>query len=336
MARRRPGAKSAGAPEGRLAAATATAAGQTKARAKEGPTGGSRSRGRRRIAGGAADQRAPTSEGRPGRDDRAQRARIGVPRSKRRGPGWACVATCLCGSLLVLGDGRGLLPDGKIRDLTFGNHSCTPLSCPAARGDDRHSWPSRGPWIPPVFDRTLGFEGEGPGGRITIATINPTSWNAQAHNLLMTPAHLLLVQETRIARDDKLRGARAAARREAYWGHWTLARKTAAAGSGGLATLAGAPRPYRAVKPAEPGPHWLDGRWSHTAVWVDQEVLHVLNVYGWPTGTPDHKARQAQMWAELFGYIAGLGRAPWIAAGDWNTEPHELWANIVVGRTGGC
>ena len=172
-----------------------------------------------------------------------------------------------------------MIPDGKIRDLTFGNHSCTPLSCPAARGDDRHSWPSRGPWIPPVFDRTLGFEGEGPGGSITIATINPTSWNAQAHNLLMTPAHLLLVQETRIARDDRLRGARAAARREAYWGHWTLARKTAAAGSGGLATLAEAPRPYRAVMPGDPGPHWLEGRWSHTAVWVDQELLHVFNVY---------------------------------------------------------
>ena len=191
------------------------------------------------------------------------------------------------------------------------------------------------PWWTPSFDPTLGYEGEGPGGRITVATINPTSWNAQAHNLLMTPAHLLLIQETRIAREDRLRGARAAARREAYWGHWTMARKTAAAGSGGLATLSGAPRPYRAIKPEDPGPHWLEGRWSHTAVWVDQEVLHVINVYGWPMGTPDHKARQAQMWAELFGYIAGLGRAPWIAAGDWNAEPQELWANVVVGRTGG-
>jgi len=64
------------------------------------------------------------------------------------------------------------------------------------------------PWWNPGFDSTLGYEGEGPGGRITIATINPTSWNAQAHNLVMTPAHLLLVQETRIAREDRLRGAK--------------------------------------------------------------------------------------------------------------------------------
>jgi len=40
------------------------------------------------------------------------------------------------------------------------------------------------PWWTPAFDPTLGYEGEGPGGRITVATVNPTSWNAQAHNWL--------------------------------------------------------------------------------------------------------------------------------------------------------
>ena len=41
------------------------------------------------------------------------------------------------------------------------------------------------------------------------------------------------------------------------------------------------------------------------------------------------------MWVELFTAIAGLGNAPWVAGGDWNAEPHEVWAHVLDPRVGG-
>ena len=63
--------------------------------------------------------------------------------------------------------------------------------------------------------------------------------------------------------------------------------------------------------------------------------MHVFNVYGWPEGTPGKEARQEALWAELFGQIASLGGAPWVAGGDWNATPGDLWPHVLNPRVGG-
>ena len=149
-------------------------------------------------------------------------------------------------------------------------------------------------------------------------------------------ADVLMLQETKLT-DDSLRASRAEARRAQYWGHWTPAcrRVSQGAASGGLAMLTHTERPWRKIAPGEEAPHAQAGRRSHAVVLAGGAELHLFNVYGWLVGSPDHAARQSALWVELFAAIAGLGNAPWIAGGDWNAEPYEIWAHVLEPRVGG-
>jgi hypothetical protein len=195
-----------------------------------------------------------------------------------------------------------------------------------------------------VFDRTLGYPGEGPmagrsvrGEVLTLTTVNATSWRgAQDRGALGFRSGVLLLQETRLEAGS-LRAARAAAGRAHYAGVWTEARRTArfGAASGGLATLALDGRSWRKVQAGVGNHHQREGRWSHMVVFAGGTALHVFNVYGWPDGSQDRASRQAALWGELFPAIAQLGGAPWVAAGDWNARPEELWPHVLDPRVGG-
>ena len=63
--------------------------------------------------------------------------------------------------------------------------------------------------------------------------------------------------------------------------------------------------------------------------------MHVINVYGWPLGTPDFWKNQNALWKEMFCHIAGLGDVPWIMAGDWNATPDQLRVPALAPRAAG-
>jgi len=94
-------------------------------------------------------------------------------------------------------------------------------------------------------------------------------------------------------------------------------------------------RSWRKATVDEGLPHAREGRWAHVAFSAGGTHIHVFNVYGWPEGTQDRAARQDALWAEVFGHIAGLGGAPWIAGGDWNATPGDLWPHALNPRVGG-
>ena len=197
------------------------------------------------------------------------------------------------------------------------------------------------------FDATLGYPGEGPqlphatpspkSEILTLVTANVTSWSTGTDaGVLASESEVLILQEVRL-REDSLRAARSEARRAKYHGSWAPARRVGPCGpaSGGLATLVSDNKAFRAVAPERPGPHWKDGRWTHTAIGAGGTQVHVINVYGWPQGTPDHSKNQNTLWREMFGHVAGLGDVPWIMAGDWNATPEQVWAPALAPRTSG-
>ena len=63
--------------------------------------------------------------------------------------------------------------------------------------------------------------------------------------------------------------------------------------------------------------------------------LHVINVYGWPLGTPDLWKNQNALWKEMFCHVAGLGDVPWVMAGDWNATPDQIWVPALAPRAAG-
>ena len=219
-------------------------------------------------------------------------------------------------------------------------------SIPAAQGSAGWAWLAHTGGLIRAgrpFDPTLGFPGEGPcpatgpgGETLRVTTANVTSWGGAVRNgALDQAADILLLQETRLV-SDALRGAKAEAKRHQYWGLWTPAvrRGRMGAASGGLAQLSHVSRPWREIKPAEPGLHWREGRWAHSAIWAGGRHIHLFNLYGWPAGTPGRAQLQADLWLEVFAVVAGLGSAPWIVAGDWNAEPDELWPHVLCPRVG--
>ena len=175
------------------------------------------------------------------------------------------------------------------------------------------------------------------GELVTVTTVNATSWRgAQDRGALTLRSDVLLLQETRLEAAS-LRAARAAAARAQYAGVWAEACRLSrfGAASGGLATLARGGRPWRKVRIGSGNHHQREGRWSHAVVLAGGTAIHFFNVYGWPDGTQDRAARQAALWGELFPAIAQLGAAPWVAAGDWNARPEEVWPHVLDPRVGG-
>ena len=180
--------------------------------------------------------------------------------------------------------------------------------------------------------------GQSRGGEVlTITTVNATSWRgAQDRGALGLRSDVLMLQETRLE-SGTLRAARAAATRAHYTGVWTEAHRLSRLGaaSGGLATLTLGGRPWRKAAIGPDSHHQREGRWSHVVVAAGGTAVHVFNVYGWPDGTQDREPRQAALWGELFPAIAQLGGAPWVAAGDWNARPEDLWPHVLDPRVGG-
>ena len=93
-----------------------------------------------------------------------------------------------------------------------------------------------------------------------------------------------------------------------HHGNWAPAKRVGPCcpSSRGLATLANETKPFRAVAPERPGPHWKEGRWTHTATGACGTQVHVINVYGCPLGTPDQRKNQNTLWTEMFSHVAGL------------------------------
>ena len=63
--------------------------------------------------------------------------------------------------------------------------------------------------------------------------------------------------------------------------------------------------------------------------------MHVINVYGWPLGTPDLWKNQNALWKEMLCHAAGLGDVPWVMAGDWNATPDQIWVPALAPRAAG-
>jgi hypothetical protein len=166
---------------------------------------------------------------------------------------------------------------------------------------------------------------------------NVKSWATGVEaGLLLKGGSVVMAQETRL-RGGAAHAARAEARKNGLQGGWTDAKRIGPFGPapGGLATLVTSDRPFRIVELEAQGAHWKESSWSHLAVLAGGACIHVINVYGWPQGSHDHHARQHSMWMELFAYLAGLGNAPWVAAGDWNAVPDEPWPMALGPRTAG-
>ena len=158
------------------------------------------------------------------------------------------------------------------------------------------------------FDTTLGFPGEGPQlprttpglkkETLTPVTANVTSWSTGTDaGVLSSDAEVLILKEVKL-RDESLRAAKAESRRHSYHGQWAPAKRIGPCGpaSGGLATLVCESRAFRSVTPERPGPNWSGGRWTHTVIGAGGTQVHVINVYGWPLGTPDLWKNQNALW----------------------------------------
>ena len=91
-----------------------------------------------------------------------------------------------------------------------------------------------------------------------------------------------------------------------------------------LAQLCHEQRPCRRGQTPGAGPQFEEGRWAHTVILAGGYPIHFFNVYGWPEGTPGRAHKQSGLWVELFGHVAGLGGAPWLAGGDWNAKPEAM------------
>ena len=177
-----------------------------------------------------------------------------------------------------------------------------PTGCPQADRPRADGWPcwrlvARHAWRD--HDDTLGYPGEGPqmphstpsakSETLTLVTANVTSRSTgTGAGVLASEAEVLILQEVRL-REDSLRAAKSEAKRAKYHGTWAAAKRTGQCGpaSGGLATLVCETKAFRAVSPDSPGPQWKEGRWTHTAIGAGGTHFHVINLYGWPQGTPD-------------------------------------------------
>ena len=197
------------------------------------------------------------------------------------------------------------------------------------------------------FDATLGYPGEGPqlphstptpkSEFLTLVTANVTSWSTGTDaGVLASETEVPILQEVRLT-GDSLRAARSEARGAKYHGNRAAAKRVGPCrpASGGLATLVCETRAFRSVAPEKPGPHWKEGRWTHKAIGAGGTQVHVINVYGWPLGTPDLWKCQNTLWKEMFSHVAGLGDVPWVVAGDWNATPDQLWMPALALRTSG-
>ena len=198
------------------------------------------------------------------------------------------------------------------------------------------------------YDATLGYPGEGPqlphatpssksSEALSLITANVTSWSTGLDaGVLSSEAEVFILQEVKL-REDSLRATRSEAKMAKYHGTWAAAKRIWPCGpaSSSLATLVCETMAFRAIAPDTPGPYWKAGRWTHTAIGARGTHVHVINLYGWPQGTPDLWKNRSALWKAMFSHVLGLGDVPWIMAGDWNVTPNELWVPALAPRTSG-
>ena len=134
------------------------------------------------------------------------------------------------------------------------------------------------------YDATLGYPCEGPqlphatpsskSEALSLITANVTSWSTRLD------AGVKSLSSKRSSSGGTLLGQ--LGRRPN--GTWAAAKRIGPCGpaSGGLATLVCETRTFWAVAPDRPGPHWKEGRWTHTAIGARGTHVHVINLYGWP------------------------------------------------------
>ena len=122
------------------------------------------------------------------------------------------------------------------------------------------------------------------------------------------------------------KGVMRKAKRKGWAGVWEEAQPRGKQGrSGGIATLVRAPVPIFRT------PVGKEGRWHSVVVpWLNGVALHVYNVYGWGSAV-EADLKNDEIGSELEHDIGTLGRAPWLAGGDWSRtleQAEALWADI--------
>jgi hypothetical protein len=172
----------------------------------------------------------------------------------------------------------------------------------------------------------------------TAITANITSWNTSG---LAWAVHrkdeILMLQETRLAK-KQIRGAKSAASRQGFHAVFAPAMKSIHKGQnlGGVGVMVKEPRKVKQVFPPEGTTHFEKGRWIHAVTEGQSGAgLHIFSIYGYDTGKKDHDRLNMELDQEVFGAIAALNGAAWIAGGDWNRTPEMIAESGATEPVGG-
>ena len=172
----------------------------------------------------------------------------------------------------------------------------------------------------------------------TAITANITSWNTSG---LAWAVHrkddILMLQETRLAK-KQIRGAKSAASRQGFHAVFAPAMKSIHKGLnlGGVGVMVREPRKVKQVFPPVGTTHFEKGRWIHAVTEGQSGAgLHISSIYGYDTGKKDHDRLNMELDQEVFGAIAALNGAAWIAGGDWNRTPEMIAESGATEPVGG-
>eukprot|EP00974_Lingulodinium_polyedra_P121459 11179090-Lingulodinium_polyedra.AAC.1 len=68
------------------------------------------------------------------------------------------------------------------------------------------------------------------------------------------------------------------------------------------------------------------GRLQHVCIEGPHgRLIHVFNIYGFDVGQPSAQQHNARLHEALFSTAAQLGQVMWLACGDWNMQPGDVW-----------
>ena len=57
--------------------------------------------------------------------------------------------------------------------------------------------------------------------------------------------------------------------------------------------------------------------------WTRKKMFHLFNVYAYDVSYADRQESNAEVYKDLQGTIAQLGRVPWVLGADFNQTPEE-------------
>jgi hypothetical protein len=172
----------------------------------------------------------------------------------------------------------------------------------------------------------------------TCLTANITAWSSAG---LQWAVHedddALLLQETRLSR-KQIRGAKGAATGKGYDAVFAPAMPSTCGGQnkGGVGVMVKHPRKVKQIFPEGENPHFEKGRWIHAVTEGNAGAgLHLFSIYGYDTGKVDHDRLNMELDQEVFGAIATLNGAAWMAGGDWNRTPEMISMSGAAEAVGG-